>query len=574
MSIEILPVGVTCNLRCEYCYEEAGRKLTPTAKYHRKEVLDAAKKSKGFWQLFGGEPLLLNLKDLEDLLHIGYSQWGHTGLQTNGSLITPKHIELFRKYNTQVGISLDGPDDLNDSRWAGTLEATRKATEKTHRGIDLVCELQRQEKAKGGYSSYGPTLIVTLHSGNCAEDVFPRFKQWIRDLDAKGVQFINFHWLEMDYKAHKWYLDDKRLQQCMKELHQLSTELTQMTFLNFNEAKELLQGDTSHAMCVYASCDGWSTAAVQGINSDGSPGNCTRAVKDGIDWLPGEGFGYAAPWQIGDPFPSTRAHVRQLSLYNTPQEHGGCKGCQYFVVCTGYCPGTGIEFEEGREGDWRLRSTHCDVLKEQFADMERKLRGVGEIPITQQPYLKKIEQVMITTWASGNYISLERAIQIAKDETKDPKDLGWLKSQRCNNHGDQAHGDRAHGDHVDTARLQKNDGMRSHGNQHGDHIDAAILHRYHGNLHADHIDAQHNDNNSRPLSTEYRPHGDHFDSLGTSPHGNLHDNLHGDHTNVANLHQPSDTGHGDHVDSLGTPPHGDSHDNLHGDHTDLNLLKG
>jgi len=266
--------------------------------------------------------------------------------------------------------------------------------------------------------------------------------------------------------------------------------------------------------------------------------------------------------------------VRQLSLYNTPQEHGGCKGCQYFVVCTGYCPGTGIEFEEGREGDWRLRSTHCDVLKEQFADMERKLRGVGEIPITQQPYLKKIEQVMITTWASGNYISLERAIQIAKDETKDPKDLGWLKSQRCNNHGDQAHGDRAHGDHVDTARLQKNDGMRSHGNQHGDHIDAAILHRYHGNLHADHIDAQHNDNNSRPLSTEYRPHGDHFDSLGTSPHGNLHDNLHGDHTNVANLHQPSDTGHGDHVDSLGTPPHGDSHDNLHGDHTDLNLLKG
>lgn len=558
MSIEILPVGVTCNLRCEYCYEEAGRKKTPTAKYHRKEVLDAARQSKGFWQLFGGEPLLLNLKDLEELLKLGHAQWGFTGLQTNGSLITPAHIELFRKYNTQVGISLDGPDDLNDSRWAGTLEATRKATARTHKGIDLVCELQRQADVTGGYHSHGPTLIVTLHSGNCNEKDFPRFKQWIRELDAKGVKFINFHWLEMDYKAHKWYLDDKRLMQCMKELHQLSTELAQMTFLNFNEAKELLRGDTSRAMCVYASCDGWSTAAVQGINNDGSPGNCTRAIKDGIDWLPGEGFGYAAPWQIGDPFPSTRAHVRQLSLYNTPQEHGGCKGCQYFVVCTGYCPGTGLEFEDGREGDWRLRSTHCDVLKEQFADMERKLRGVGETPITQQPYLKKIEEAMIAVWSRGGYIALDQAVQIAKDETSNPSDPNWS----------MPHGD-GHGDHTDMSLLpwHKQQGSQAasgdynehidqpHGDEHGDHTDAAILEIPHGNLHGDHTDALHNDNNQLTEMNGYRPHGDHTDyGEGNVPHGDGH----GDHTDVA----------------IEPVPHGDSHDNLHGDHTDIGLLKG
>jgi len=307
--------------------------------------------------------------------------------------------------------------------------------------------------------------------------------------------------------------------------------------------------------------------------------------------------------------------VRQLSLYNTPQEHGGCKGCQYFVVCTGYCPGTGIEFEEGREGDWRLRSTHCDVLKEQFADMERKLRGVGEIPITQQPYLKRIEQAMIATWASGNYISLDRAVEIAKDGTKDPTDLGWLgsrpdarghgdshgdhvnvanlKKDRNRSHGNhidsphgdshgdhvnvaklqknndiQPHGD-SHGDHVNVAKLQKNNDIQPHGDEHGDHVDTTIPRIDHGDLHADHIDAQHNDNNSHLYSTEYRPYGDHVDSLGTSPHGDSHDNLHGDHTNIATLYRPVDTGHGDHVDSLGTPPHGDSHDNLHGDHTNV-----
>jgi uncharacterized protein len=460
MSIEILPVGVTCNLRCEYCYEEAGRKVTPTARYHRKEVLSAAKQSNGFWQLFGGEPLLIRLEELEELLKVGYEDWGQTGLQTNGTLITPAHIDLFRKYKTQVGISLDGPDDLNDSRWAGTLEATRTATQKTLRAIDMVCALSKEPNAWWGH---GPTLIITLHAGNCAPAVFPRFKEWIRELDRKGVQFVNFHFLEMDYNAGKWFLPDDQLKQAMRELSALEHELTQMKFLNFNESRDLLRGDASKAMCVFAACDGWSTAAVQGIGNDGSPANCTRAVKDGIDWLPGEGFGYSAPWQIGNYFPSTRAHVRQLSLYVTPQEHGGCKDCRFFITCTGHCPGTGLEFEDGREGDWRLRSTHCEVLKEQFTEMERKLRGVGEEPITLSPLRPKIEQILIEAWSKGRQMHLNAAVAIAKGEL--PTNHG-----STNMHGDH------HGDHMDVGLPHS---------EHGDHSDSAIVNIPHG----DHVDA-------------------------------------------------------------------------------------
>jgi uncharacterized protein len=450
MSIEVLPVGVTCNLRCDYCYEEAGRRVTPTAKYQREKVLQAASQSKGFWQLFGGEPLLLNLKDLEELLKLSFDQWGQSGLQTNGSLITPKHIDLFRKYHTQVGISLDGPDDLNDSRWAGTIEATRKATEKTLRAIDMVCALQQEP---GAYWGHGPTLIVTLHSGNCAPAVLPRFKQWIRELDQKGVCFINFHFLEMDHHAGKWYLPDAELKQAIKELAELSRELTQMKFLNFDEAIQLLRGDASKAMCVYAACDGWSTAAVQGIGADGAPGNCTRAVKDGIDWLPGEGFGYNARWQIGEGFPSTRAHIRQLSLYVTPQEHGGCQGCRFFVVCTGHCPGTGEEFEDGYEGDWRLRSTHCAVLKEQFASQEKKLRGVGELPITLSPDREKIEKLMYTVWSQGKSIHLNAAVSAVRS--------GMDANTYMNSHQYGQHAN-SHGDHTDMV-------------PHGDHTDMSLV---------------------------------------------------------------------------------------------------
>ena len=484
MSIEILPVGVTCNLRCEYCYEEAERKVTPTVKYHREKVLAAASKSHGFWQLFGGEPLLIGLTELEELLALGHKDFGMTGLQTNATLITPAHIDLFRKYNTQVGISLDGPDDLNDSRWAGTVEATRKATAKTHRAIDMVIALSNEP---GAWWGHGPTLIVTLHSGNCSEDVFPRFKDWIREIDAKGVKFINFHYLEMDHKASKWYLDDTRMKEVMSELAALEKEMVQLDFLNFDEALDLLRGDSRKVTCVYHACDGWSTAAVQGIGNDGSPGNCTREVKDGIPWLPGEGFGTPAPWQIGEPFPSTRAHLRQLSLYVTPQEHGGCKDCRFFVMCTGHCPGTGHVFDEQKEGDWRLRSTHCEVLKDQFAEMEQKLLGVGETPLSLDPDLEKVEQLMYNTWANQGQIYLTEAVEQVR------RGGSSIRLEReSNGHGD------AHGDHTDMSREKTPTQNVPHGDAHGDHTDMG----------------------REKTPSQYIPHGDHTNAVTLNiPHG-------------------------------------------------------
>ena len=507
MSIEILPVGVTCNLRCEYCYEEAERKVTPTVKYHREKVLAAAGKSQGFWQLFGGEPLLIGLKDLEELLAIGHKDFGMTGMQTNGTLITPAHIDLFRKYNTQVGISLDGPDDLNDSRWAGTLEATRKATAKTHRAIDLVLALSNEP---GAWWGHGPTLIVTLHSGNCNEDVFPRFKDWVRELDVKGVKFINFHYLEIDYEANKWFVSDERMKEVMSELAALEKEMTQLDFLNFGEALDLLRGDSRKVTCVYHACDGWSTAAVQGIGNDGSPGNCTRAVKDGIPWLPGEGFGTPAPWQIGEPFPSTRAHLRQLSLYVTPQEHGGCKDCRFFVMCTGHCPGTGHVFDEQKEGDWRLRSTHCEVLKDQFAEMEQKLLNIGETPLSLHPDRIKVEQLMYNTWVNEGQIYLTEAV----DQVR--RGGSTIRLERENNGYVQEHGD-----HMDISRDREktstpNHHGDSHGDSHGDHTDTAILNVHHGD---------HTNTGLVTVSPENIPHGDHTDlAIQNIPHG--------DHTDV------------------------------------------
>ena len=63
--------------------------------------------------------LLLPLKDLEAIWAWGLERYGSNRVQTNGTLIQDEHVALFHKYGVRVGISLDGPGELNDVRWHG-----------------------------------------------------------------------------------------------------------------------------------------------------------------------------------------------------------------------------------------------------------------------------------------------------------------------------------------------------------------------------------------------------------------------------------------------------------------------
>ena len=619
--IEVLPVGVTCNLRCEYCYEQAARDVQPVSKYNREAVMQAIKTSQGFWQLFGGEPLLIRFEELEELLKAGYEKWGYTGLQTNATLITPKHIELFQKYRTQVGISMDGPGELNDSRWAGTLEATRNATAKSEWAVEEIARIARET----GDRNIGPTMIVTLHAGNASEERWPRMKEWIRYLDSIGVSFINIHFMEMDYNAEKFYLPDEQITKVMVELWEMTEELKSLKFLNFEELIDLLRGKDSASMCVWKACDPWSTAAVQGLGNEGEPSNCTRGIKDGKDWLPSEGSGQESQWQITQ-FKTNRFHERQLSLYVTPEEDGGCKGCRFWLMCQGYCPGTGVPFDT-KDGDWRLKSSHCATLKSQFEEVERRLVAVGDEPLSLSPQRPLIETIMYTTWERGGEIDVAHAIQIANESQGNwnraySKLVNVMQSESIRRNG-------VHGDHTDVAMLQFDLQQREqmtveqhqqtgehpgHADNYIDHTDASIPHIPHGDHtdlsvqtvphgdhtdtfildksedipHGDHTDASflnepqnipHGDHTDSAIvnRTEYIPHGDHTDLMIANQIQNI---PHGDHIDAALLDAPKNIPHGDHTDTalLQTPvniPHGDSHEDVevversHGDHFDI-----
>src|SRR5882672_1324319 len=102
-------------------------------------MMRAVEEEGGPFILFGGEPLLVLAPDLERLWAWGLERWGENGIQTNGVLIRDEHIRMFKQYRVHVGISLDGPSELNDVRWAGTLERTRDATARSEAAIVRLC---------------------------------------------------------------------------------------------------------------------------------------------------------------------------------------------------------------------------------------------------------------------------------------------------------------------------------------------------------------------------------------------------------------------------------------------------
>ncbi len=408
MSCEVLPVGIACNLKCTYCYEAPLRNGNSAAsqRYNREAVLAAIDKLPAKWSLFGGEALILPIDLIEELLKKGFDKWGSTGIQTNGTLITDAHIALFEKYKTNVGLSLDGPDELNNSRWAGTDEATRQMTARTHDTIKKLCALSKTK----GKSHLLPSIILTLHSGNCSVERFPKFVAWLKDLDAMGIKYVNPHVMELDDRADTLYLPQEELSDRLIDLWNLQGSLTQLRFNKFDEVLKLLEGDDSTAQCHWHACDPLNTAAVQSVDNNGTPSMCARTFKDNTRWLPAEGAGYNAPL-LGHQ--GARHHERQLALYVTPQEFGGCKDCEYWLMCMGQCPGEG---KDGTRADWRMHSHYCLTWKKLFAEGARRLRLVGKVPLSDWTHRKQLEESMYELWATHQQpISLT---QLASDYQK------------------------------------------------------------------------------------------------------------------------------------------------------------
>ncbi|MBV9825519.1 MAG: radical SAM protein [Alphaproteobacteria bacterium] len=379
MTVEVRPLGVKCNIQCQYCYQNPQRDAGAVLHRYDLDMIKKAIAGLGVpFSVFGGEPLLMPVDDLEALWSWGFDRFGRNSLQTNGTLITNRHLDLFKRYNVRVGISIDGPGAFNDIRWAGTERLTRAATAKTEAAIGRLCD-----------SGLTPGLIVTLHRNNATADKMDALLDWLKKLALLGIRSVRLHLLEVEDSEirDRYRLTDTENTAALLFLASHVNDIRPIRLSMFEDIKRLLQGNDQKASCVWKGCDPYTTRAVQGIDGNGQRSNCGRTNKDGIDFVKGDQAGYE----------------RYLALYHTPRAFGGCSGCRFFAMCKGQCPGTAID------GDWRNRTEYCDVWTSIFEHFEAELQRANRWVLSRSEQRLKVEATLVDAWARGRNPSLTEA---------------------------------------------------------------------------------------------------------------------------------------------------------------------
>ena len=111
-------VSNSCNLACTYCYANGGNYKNENNIMSKKVAEDIVRFLKENMNhietifFFGGEPLL-NIDIIEYIC--GEFKDKSFKLITNGTLINEKIIDVIKKYDIAIGLSLDGPRNIHDN---------------------------------------------------------------------------------------------------------------------------------------------------------------------------------------------------------------------------------------------------------------------------------------------------------------------------------------------------------------------------------------------------------------------------------------------------------------------------
>ncbi|MDX3363260.1 MULTISPECIES: FxsB family cyclophane-forming radical SAM/SPASM peptide maturase [Streptomyces] len=169
----MVKVAQPCNLACDYCYvyelqdstwrdkprvmslETAERLAGRIAEHARAHALEEVR-----IVLHGGEPLLAGRERIEDLVTVLRSALHSVArcdisLQSNGTLLDPLWLELFRRHHVSVGVSLDGDRGTND------LHRRSRNGRSSYTAVRRGLELLRQPGNRALYRGLLCTVDVT-----------------------------------------------------------------------------------------------------------------------------------------------------------------------------------------------------------------------------------------------------------------------------------------------------------------------------------------------------------------------------------------------------------------------------
>ena len=380
-----------CNSKCVNCYENAIRdQITPHYNLDRViESLNREIKNHDTVTIHGGEPLMIDVNHLDRLLDIIYRAKGQTGIQTNLQLLNEYHIELFKKYKTHVGISIDGLHEKSNRSRGYNPEP-------------VFASIERLQNEKISMSA-----IIILWKSNARE-----VTELVEALATYGIKDfrinpgIAFCDPELEVDNYELYCAWKRLFDGWMHL----------TINPIRDIIDLLMGH-KNSTCNFSGCDPYRTSAEVTLYEDGTFGNCLKS---------GSALDGFRSCRADERVCSRQDMLRQLSI-----ERGGCGGCRFWSICQGGCPGEAVDF------DWRNKSRFCEAWRDIFKYVESRLRGMF-------PNIALASDIRDIS-AGGVLSSIDKSTW----QQQYKKNILSISPQPATNgHGDIPHGD-SHGDHND-----------------------------------------------------------------------------------------------------------------------------
>lgn len=349
-SLLVKPVSALCNLDCSYCFY-LDRATDPYDGLRTRRMTDATLERlvSGFMAyshphsafLFqGGEPTLAGLDFYRRLVELQatHARPGHVianSIQTNGLVLDDAWCALFRTYGFEVGVSLDGPEELHDRH-----RVDRAKRGSWRRTVDAIRLLQR--------AGVEPAVLCVVSQANVQHAAM--LYDWFTGLGLTNLQFIPLAEfapdgtpapgaVQADEYGHflcglfdRWWPDRARVR---------------IRF--FDNIAEALAGMTPGTCTMHQSCDSY---AVVEFNGDVYP--CDFFVDR--RWCIGNIADQDWEALARDPRRATFASKKQVP-------HAACAACTFRPVCHQGCP----KHRHGARGRFDDLDWLCGAYKQIFA---------------------------------------------------------------------------------------------------------------------------------------------------------------------------------------------------------------
>ncbi|MFT8316541.1 MAG: anaerobic sulfatase maturase [Clostridium sp.] len=324
-SVLIKPASSGCNLQCKYCFYHSVSKSREIKNYGImkeetlvnlvKNILEYADDYCVF-AFQGGEPTLAGLEFYQKVIEL-QKQFNYKNLkientiQTNGTLIDEKWAEFFVKNDFLVGISIDGPKDIND---AARVEIGGKSIfNKVLNTIQLFDNYKVQYNVLCVVTSYVARHIGQVY--NFYKKLGIKFMQFIPCLDGIGEETTFYS------------LNNKKYSDFLKKLFDLwyedFTKGENIDIRYFSNIIQMAAGYKAEACGMSGSCHCYFV-----VEADGSVYPCDFYVTD--YWKLGNLNKYNFDTLIKDPKVS---EFIKSSLFVDDK----CKKCKFFMLCRGGC---------------------------------------------------------------------------------------------------------------------------------------------------------------------------------------------------------------------------------------------